>query len=324
MGLIDRLRQEEEQATQATLARQTEYAERERVKAGKIETEQKEKFKTFIDDSIRKYDFRIEQNSLLIDLLDYLIKYGYKEYLISIYPRAGLRSSVLFRKDNWKDYYGYYDDDAWKKWSELSQATDLCLERRELSQASDLSLWRRKSESGIITMRTREGSSTTYLSERLFDPLLGESFYDPSAQFFYDNPFRSEQQKQSEQQKLGFFPRLLRHKPVTLNVPTRFSEPEEVGIGFRFAIPAKYEEPSYNPWYTRSETYNTFYVRIHTPHHAIVTGALIQEEVDLSDVKAFDNALEQAYTHPFSNTIHEERTGGMKAWGDPNVPPGSN
>lgn len=75
------------------------------------------------------------------------------------------------------------------------------------------------------------------------------------------------------------------------------TEPKEVGLGFRFSKMMGQETKRIyrdSRHYTQTTfLHGAFYVRVISPHNAVVTGLDVQEEVELGDISAFDKALER-------------------------------
>lgn len=294
MGLTEALRQQDAQVAQAEVVRQE----------GLVIKKQRElvELEIAVSREIEGASFNQEQNSLLSKLLDCLNEYGYKEYLNSLGGRAGSRSSVLFTTTMPGYHPSSYMDYAA---GELRARGDNRLEEcRESSTASKLDLDKRINEIGLFPVSS--WSSLDYNHERSaiehgefpspFSPLFRDRFMDANTQFFGD----------LKVVKVGFW------SSIFADNGTRFTEPREVGIGFRFAKLVDRTEKTIwrersslngtyiSPYMVITERYSAFYVRIKNPHHAVVTGAAIQEVVDLSDLKAFDEVLERAYIQPFS------------------------
>lgn len=278
MGFLEGLRQQREQTIQSELSAREQYR--------KEEEEEAKRRAVAVDDSSRAF---LKEAGTVVQLLDRLSEFGYVDYLHKIAAHSEIyRSSVLFMRHHLSYYYYPENDNKPKPW--------VCTQDPELAQQE---LIMRQDLAGKIE------DTSLFNMYRIADGCLREhdsiyrgnlkyrEYMDPNTQFFGDQLTSRPAGKQS-----GFWARLSGSQPLFSSQPQpsqtfKFTEPREVGIGFRFSKMIEESKKSrlegldgnYDPmgrsfiqWIATTSQYSAFYVRIRTPHHAVITGATFRKK----------------------------------------------
>lgn len=276
MGLIETLRQKRGQEEQSKLAVAAQYEKTQQEKAARRAIEGDDRSRAFIEEAV-----------IVDQILSHLIEAEYVKYLHSLVGHGFdyARSSVLFMKGRLDGLH------RGSKLVPYIYAYDSTLTEQELAVRQNLA--GKIKETSLFHLSSGAEGCLGEFSLRDPNELEHPVYMDPETLFFGDQLARGAGKKP---------------QPV---VPT---EPTGAGVGFRFSKiideRRKYwsekreaiNGPLFTQWVEITRDYSAFYVSVRNLHHAVVTGATFQEEVDLSasGLNKFNQILEEVAVKPFS------------------------
>lgn len=245
----------------------------------------------------------IEDSGAVVELMDSLSQLGYIDYFKGVARiTSSILSGIIFMRT--KGFLGQNDISAAERnlWK-LHKDSNLKPSNQELKAKEELD--KRIIEYGRII---QDGPWKLWPYDRWANPRALVMVHQPDTQFFNDNSGNSEKNWRFVDERTN-----------------RFTEPQEVGVGFRFT---KLLKPPHTEVYegkldgwsdkyvtktTVEQWLNAVYIRVRASNQATLTGS-IQQDVGISDIGLFDNVLEELIRrNPVS--IYAKETESFVIWG---------